>query len=130
MKKIFLLLAFSFVGLMAFSQQLRFTKGNVAPGKIQTARNYEDFLIGGIKVADENGVEYTLVKASFVQKAVSGKSISFELKGAYFPEEQRGNIASASEKGSTFSFSNVVVKDKNGKEYKIASVTYEFTGFR
>ncbi len=130
MKKIFLLLGFSFIGLMAFSQQLRFTKGGVAPGKIQTARNYEDFLIGKIKIADENGVEYTLVKALFVQKAMSGKSVSFELKDAYFPQEKRGDIAVASENGSTFSFNNVVVKDKNGKEYQIAAVTYEFTGFR
>ncbi len=130
MKKIFLLVAFSFIALMSYSQKFSFSKGNVVSGKISTARAYEDFIIGRIQVVDEAGTEYSFVRADFSQKQLTGKTISMDLTQPTFPEEQRGDIARASEKGTTYTFTNIVVKDKNGKEYKIASVAYEFAGFR
>jgi len=81
-------------------------------------------------VKDENGTEYSFVKADFTEKPATGKTISMDLTQPYFPEEQRGDIARASQKGTTYTFTNIVVKDKNGKEYKIAAVAYEFAGFR
>jgi hypothetical protein len=129
MKKILLLLSFTCIGMIAFSQKLSFSKGNIAPGKISSHKPYEDFLIGKIKVTDEAGVEYTFVKADFTEKTASGKTITLDLKIPGFPEEQRGDIIRAVDKGTKFTFSNIVVKDKTGKEYRIASVTYEFIGF-
>lgn len=130
MKKFFLLVSFSFIGLVAFSQQLSFSKGNIAPGKMSTARAYEDFISGGIKVVDEKGAEYSFVKADFKEKTTSGKTISISLDKPTFPEEQIGDIVRASQKGTTYTFTNVVVKDKQGKEHKIALVVYEFVGFQ
>jgi hypothetical protein len=126
MKRSFLLVCLCVVSLASFSQKLSFTKGNVVPGKIASARVYEDFLIGNIVVTDENGNDYSFVKADFVEKPLSGKAISLKLTKTSFPEDVRGDIARASEKGTVYTFSNIVVKDKNGKEYKIASVSYEF----
>jgi len=125
MKKIFFLAGFSFIGLLSFGQKLSFSKGQVAPGKISNARAYEDFLSGKIEVTDEKGNKYTFVHASFTEKQLNGKTISLEITQPSFPEEKRGDIARASKRGTTYTFTNVVVKDINGKEYSIPTVTYE-----
>jgi hypothetical protein len=126
MKKLFLFACFSVLGLAAYSQQLHFTKGNVAPGNIDNTRAYEDFIGRYITVTDENGVEYSFVKADFSLKAKDGKTIRLSLTKALFPEEEIGNIARASAQGTVYTFTNIIVKDKAGKEYTIPSVTYRF----
>jgi hypothetical protein len=132
MKKIFLLFCLSFLGVMAYSQDLKFTKGNVAPGAIATVPSYEEFIGGNIVVTDKNGAEYTFVKAEFTLVAKNGhdgRNISITLTQPAFPATDSKRIAKASFNGATCVFKNVVVKDKQGKEHTIDTVTFEVTDF-
>ena len=129
MKKLLLLVCVSLIGLVSYSQKFTFSKGNIPNGKINSAKTFEDFLIERIKVIDDKGIEYSFISAKFTEKTSDGITISFTLTNTAFPEDKRGDIARASVKGTTYTFSNVVVKDSNGKQYIIPSMKYEFVGF-
>lgn len=130
MKKTLLLFVFACCAVVGFSQQLNFSKGKVKPGAISTPHDFEDFLIGPITITDENGGEYKFVKADFLETVPNSKEIRITLTTTLFPEENRSDIARGSVAGTNYTFSNVVVRDSNGKELIIPKVTYQFTGFR
>jgi hypothetical protein len=132
MKKIFLLFCLSLLAVIGYSQDLKFTKGNIAPGAVSTVRAYEDFIGGNIVVTDKDGVEYSFVKAEFTlvsKNGHEGRNVSIKLDQPNFPDKESGRIAKASYNGATCTFKNVVVKDKTGKEITIASVTFELIDF-
>lgn len=126
MKKVFLFIGLSLLGLGAFSQELRFTKGGVTAGMLKDGRSYEDFIGGNIKVVDDAGTVYSFVKADVDVITRDGKKIKFSLSRPGFNEEQSNKIIVADGEGTSYIFRNVTVKDNSGKEYVIAELKYEF----
>lgn len=125
MKRFFLLVCLSFFALASYSQKLSFTKG-IAPGKITNTRAYEDFLGNEVTVVDDKGVRYTFVKATLSVKPKEGKAVTYEMDEAFFPRNALRDIASASAKGTVYTFSNIVVKNDAGKEFKLPAVKFEY----
>jgi hypothetical protein len=124
MKKL-MLLACLLIGLASYSQKLSFSKGT-APGKITNARAYEDFLGNEVIVVDDKGNQYTFVRATFIVKPLDGKAATYEMEEAFFPGNSIRDIAKASAKGTVYTFSNIVVKNDAGKEFKLPVVKYEY----
>lgn len=132
MKKLILFFVLVFAVGAAYSQNITITKGNEVPGKLTTTVAYENFVEGIIRAKDDKGIEYTFVKADFVLTNKSNAKISYKLTVPYFygeHGEQGGEVARASYDGAVYTFSNIVVKDKDGKEYKIDKAVFEFAGF-
>lgn len=125
MKKGFLFLGLVFLSVTAFSQELRFSKGDKVPGKLESGRAYEDFLSGRIVVTDNAGTTYTFVKADFSLLTRDGKKLQFEVNKVWFNEEQSKSIVLADDEGTIYTFSNVVVKDVNGKEFILPELKFE-----
>ncbi len=126
MKKFFLLAGLLFSGITVFSQDLSFTKGGVAPGKFQSGKDYEDFLVGKVKVVDASGVAYSFVKAEFVLVSKEGKQLRLTLTQNDFSEAERLEIIKADNEGTVYTFSGIVVRDSKGKEFTLAKVQYEY----
>jgi hypothetical protein len=126
MKKVSLFIGLIMLGLAAHSQDLQFTKGDNAPGKIKNGRAYEDFISGRIKVTDNAGNTYSFVKAEFTMTATDGKKLKYTLTRPAFSGEQATAIIIADNEGTVYSFTNVIVKDGKGNEFTLTEVKYEF----
>ena len=126
MKKVSLFIGLVILGLSAYSQDLQFTKGNTAPGKIKDGRAYEDFISGNIAITDNTGNKYSFVKAEFTITTIDGKKLQYTMEKQIFTKEQYTAIIKADNEGTVYTFTNVVVKDASGKEHTLAEVKYEF----
>lgn len=126
MKKAVLFFGLIILGLTVYSQDLRFTKGDIVPGKIKNGRNYEDFISGRINVSDNAGAAYAFVKAQLVVTPKTGKPLVLVLSQNFLTTEQAKQVIQVDGEGTVYAFKNVVIKDGNGKEYIIAEVQFEF----
>jgi hypothetical protein len=126
MKKIILFLGLIVLGLNAFSQDIRFTKGDVAPGKLVNGRDFEDFITGKIRITDASGAQYSFVKAEFTMKNKEGKNIVFTIKGLLFPQPQLQEMLDNGKDGATYTFNKIVVKDNTGKEITLPAAEFVY----
>jgi hypothetical protein len=126
MKKIILFIGLIVLGLNAFSQDLRFTKGDVAPGKLVNGRDFEDFITGIIKITDASGTPYSFISAEFTMKNNEGQSIQFTINTLVFPGPRVQEILDNGKDGATYTFKKIIVKDNSGKEFTLSTAQFLF----
>jgi hypothetical protein len=119
MKKLVLFIGLIILGLGAYSQDIRFTKGDIAPGKLKSGQDFESFIIGKIKIKDATGTEYSFVKAEFVMKNRAGKELQYTINTLNFTQAQASEILSNGTNGANYIFKTIIVKDSSGKEISL-----------
>lgn len=128
MKQIVILVAVLFFGMSASSQQLIFKKGTLAAGKFSGNAALEELLVGKVQVTDKAGAVYQFVSADFALSNKQSKRLNFNLTKPEFTQEQMSKVGRLSTEGVIYIFSNVVVRNSAGKEFKIAKVQFEYSG--
>lgn len=126
MKKFFLFIGLVILGLSAISQDMKFTKGDVTPGRFQTGKDFENFITGKIKITDASGVEYSFVKAEFNMKNKAGEETIFTVETVWSPQEKMAEILKQGRDGATYTFNKIVVKDNSGKEITLSQVIFSY----
>ena len=130
MKKAFLFISLVVLSITAFSQDLRFTKGEIAPGKFQNGREFENFITGVIKISDATGNTFRFEQAELMVKSKEGKDVLLTIKGNTFSAAEQVEILQYGRDGAIYTFTSIVVTDNTGKRITLAKAEFIYDPYQ